>query len=247
MEGPHQLARAEVPRANVHVGSAGLPFLPGRARDDQVAEDRARRRHPIGGLGESIGHADRRSMAPLVPKAGNELPGLRIEGDQPAVARAGQDARRVLCVAGPVGHASRGRAGAAEIVLPDLPARVGLERDDGPSRRRRVHDAVDDDRHRFGGRQHLGRGVETGGGGIDPVLPGELQLRHVLGVDLRQARESLPALIVGVGRPVALTPLAKQPGPDDCRTEDGAECQLRRVSTHHRNAIRSFHSSTCFP
>ena len=144
-----------------------------------------------------------RSIAPSFPKPGTSLPVFASSAiSWPSLVPA--KIRGVVFVAWPVGDAARRRASPAQLVLPDFPSGVGLEREDAAGRDRRVQDAADDDWHRLGRGQQRRRGIDVGSRRIDPVLPGQLEPRDVLRVDLRQRRIALARGIMAVGRPVRL-------------------------------------------
>ena len=91
--------------------------------------------------------------AALVAERVVGLAGLRVEREEPAVARAEDDLRRRLRVAGPVLDAARRGVARRELEHPHLLARRRVERDDAAVRRGDVHHAVDDERRGLAGRE----------------------------------------------------------------------------------------------
>ena len=67
-------------------------------------------------------------ISPLSPNLRIGFSGLRVERDQ-LVAAGEENARRIVGVAGPIGHAARGNESGGPLVAPDFLSGFGLERD----------------------------------------------------------------------------------------------------------------------
>src|SRR5437879_6262932 len=80
-----------------------------------------------------------------VSEPGSELPGLRVERQQPSVSSPDDDLRRNPGFTGPVRDASCG-GGVAEVFGPQLLARVRVQRNEAAVGGRQVHHTVDDQR-----------------------------------------------------------------------------------------------------
>ena len=107
VEAPDQRARAHVVGADVAGGAARRELLQERARDDEVAVDRRRRGDARAcALRPGVGHARAQVHHAALAEVGAQAARARVEGDEPAVGRAVEDAA-VGAVGGlPVGDAA---------------------------------------------------------------------------------------------------------------------------------------------
>lgn len=121
------------------------------------------------------------------------------------VACACKDLRWALPVALPIGHATKRGAYCAQIISPDFLSCLGFERYHAVVDSRRVQDAADHDGHGFCCRRRPGCWVGVNGAGVDAILPGQSELRHILGVNLFERGKALASLIIAVRGPVSLT------------------------------------------
>ena len=145
-------------------------------------------------------------------------------------ARGENDPLGVVAVAGPVRDAAARRVAVRDLIAPDLLAGGRVEREDVIAAGVQIHHAVDDDRRHLGIREDLrrsrtasaraGRGCgllarRRGAGAAGAAslsgrtldqrdVPGRRQLRHVVGVDLRERRILRARQIARIHRPVAV-------------------------------------------
>ena len=193
MKGPDQLAGPDIPRADIHRRTLGVVLLALRTGDDQVPVDQPGRRHQVRHRRELVGDADAQVDRPVIAERRNQLARRGVEREQASVRRSRQNSRRQAAVAGPVRHAAVRGSALLEFVLPDLCACRRIERDDRPSRGRRVEHAAHENRD--------GLAPANRSRARDAVLPRQLQPRDVLRVDLRERRISPPLSIAAVRFP----------------------------------------------
>ena len=190
-----------------------------RARDHEVAVDRGRRGDLELRFRPGLGHSGAQVHQAMLAELVAETAGLRVEGDEPAVRRAVEDAAKGAIRGLPVGDAAvgtapRARAGPPRrhVEPPPLAAAVSVERDDPPRRRREVEDAVDGQRRaleREGGAAHEPSArVEV----ARVVGPGAAQPAHVATVDLGQGGVAPASSVAAVRAPVAIAsgPVARR-------------------------------------
>ena len=190
VEGPDQLAGSDIPRADVHRRAFGVVLLPLRAGDDQVPVDDPGRGHHVRHLRELVGDARAQVDRALIAEGRHRLSRRGVEREQTAVGGSREDSRRAAgrrpastTRRGSARRPSRARASRSLCPSPDPARRSSAARWTCRARRARKS-----------GRPGSGRPTFTGTPGAgDAVLPGELQLRDVLRVDLGERRIS-PAL-----------------------------------------------------
>src|SRR6516225_10318015 len=156
-------------------------------------------------FGKFVGDADAQIQDAFLAETRNELAGFGVESDQTAVAETGINPGRPFLVALPVGDTTeRGGHVVGQFIFPDFLSGLRLERDNRVMNGGGEQQAAGHDRNRFGGCQDPVRGAEIDVGGIDAILPGQLELRHIAGVDLGEPRITLAAGIAPIRRPVSL-------------------------------------------
>ena len=228
---PDELAAARIPGADVAGGAARWKLLYRAARDHEILVDERRRRHAVETRVAALQDVGRRELHDAgVAETRCERTRLCVERDQASVARAEKQSRRsvprrglprVVAAAGPVLEAALRRlAGTRNRRCPHLAAARGVERHDTGIRRRHVEAAADHQWRRLrrrksiassrGGRQSfrgtlLRRSGARGGCArrrAHVIRPCDLELRDVLGRNVRERRVALAAGIVPVRGPI---------------------------------------------
>ena len=88
----------------------------------------------------------------MLAESFGRLAGLDVDRQHLAVIGAEDQFRRVVALARPIGHAARRGAGVARhLVVPDLLAGGGVQRDDVPIRRAQIHGVAHHQRRGLGG------------------------------------------------------------------------------------------------
>ena len=94
MKGPDELARSDIPRADIHRRTFGVVLLALRTGDDQVPVDEPGRRHHVRHRRELVGDAGAQVDRSAITERGHQFSRRGVERDQASVGGSRQNSRR---------------------------------------------------------------------------------------------------------------------------------------------------------
>ena len=152
-----------------------------RTGDSQIFVYDRRAGQPVVDVGIVVLHPDFQIDFAFIAESRDRLAGLGVHRQQKPIVGPEQNARRIVSIARPIGHAARWPADVLVGEDPDRLAGLGIERHQALMRGDHVHNAIHHQRCRLsrpvGVRRGCGARVE------DPRLG---ELGRVAGIDLRQ-------------------------------------------------------------